>query len=104
MSQRVAVRAQLCLHQRPRCARAKGGELAAFVQVQQPVHAGEIHREDGAIAHGAVEVPGHAGASGKRDDHPAVGVRQVQQFAHLLARFGVRHAIGHRGAVRQSAS
>jgi len=62
----VAVRAQLRLHQRPRRARAKSGQLALLVQVQQAVEAAQVDRQDGPLADGAVQVPGHTGATGKR--------------------------------------
>ena len=97
MPQRVALGAQLGFDLRPWRARAEGGELAGLVQVQQPVHAREVDAEDGPLAQRAVQVPRHAGAARERDHHPAVRLRQVEQRAHLFARFGEGHAIGHRG-------
>ena len=96
MPQRKSARAQLRLDQRPRGARAEGGELAGRVEVQQAVHAGQVERQDRAFADRAVQVPRHAGAAGERDHDPVVLVRQVEQHAHLLARLGKRDPVRHR--------
>ena len=83
VTQRVALCAQLRLHQRPRRARAKGCQLAGFVQVQQPVHTGEIDGQNRPLAYGTIQVPGHTGATSKRDHDPVALLRQVQQLAYL---------------------
>ena len=56
MPQRIALGAQLRFQLRARCAGAKGGELAQFVQVQQPVHSAQVDRQNGALADRAIEM------------------------------------------------